>query len=205
MDLYRLYKQFYQRAYRNPYDDALVEMKDIAYELAKMAYQTSISNEHDDDARPTLFAKAARLEELEQKRGGFPKYFARGVSAKILEGSYIVEVPYQLRHDWNHQVAGYVYLMKAETRSGLVKMGATTMDPAYRATRYQSKFGYRVEIVHSVYVPNPFQIEKKVRNAIQQRRVAANTYGDSNEWYRISISDAKSVIQKCCYDADNTD
>lgn len=196
MDLYKLYKNFYQRAHRNPTDEALVEMEELAHHIAKRAYQLSLAGNDDERSYLTLLADSEQLEELELERGGFTVFFARKLPDAIRNGDYTIDVPYTKRHSWGIRVAGWVYVMTSDVKPGMVKLGATTMDPQIRANKYQSKYGYSVDLVHTVYDENPFYLEKLISDFVKSKRVAGNVHGDSNEWYVLKVDDAISLLNR---------
>jgi hypothetical protein len=197
MDLYKLYKQFYQRSHRNPADNELAEMTQLARELAQKAYVGFLGPKLNADVYDEILDIATKLEDLEIDY--WPKtIFSKNLVSAILKNNFCSNVPYERRHKWQetNNSKGYIYLFSANSRPDQVKIGATYLDPTFRSQKYVSKFGYSVFVESSVFVSNPFRAESLLAKALKNYRVRGNTFGDSNEWYYINIIDAKRIFKE---------
>jgi hypothetical protein len=88
--------------------------------------------------------------------------------------------------------------MTSPDLQGLVKIGATAGEIWELPKRVESyKYRYslsEVNIALSIYVRYPAEKEREIGRYLDSKRVVG--VGKSNEWYKISIYNAKKVINK---------
>lgn len=199
LDLYKLYKQFYQRSHRSPDNEELSEMTRLAHDIAQKKYIGDLYNQMTPDTHQEILAIAVQLQELEFDYA--PKtIFSKNLVSAINKNDYFTDVPHERKHKWQdiHNLEGYIYLFSSSSKPGQVKIGATYSDPFARSRRYASKFGYSVSVECYALVTNPFQAESHLANLFINFRVSGNTWGDSNEWYFIKVVDAKKRFKEFC-------
>lgn len=197
IDVYRLYKRFYQRSYRDKFDDDLAQMTEIAREIAHKTFIEELQNKKNASNRKATLLLAKNLERLEAA-SRFGKNFTLGLVSAIKANNYFSNVPYEKRHSWQeiNNFEGYIYLFTSLSRPNQVKLGATYMDPFIRARKYSSKFGYKVDLLIEVKLKNPWQAEILLGRLLKEKRVAGNTWGDSNEWYFLKKNEAKKIFKE---------
>ena len=192
LDLYYLYKQFYQRSHRSPENEDLAEMTELARDMARITFLGTSNDKITPESYPQILSMATKLQALEidyAPRNLFSKFLVKAIENK----NYCSNVPYERRHLWqdNHNALGYVYLFTSNSKYMQVKIGATYLDPFVRAAKYSSKFGYSVSVKCYARVSNPFHAEKALVDIFRSFRVSGNTWGDSNEWYFMKLLEAK--------------
>jgi hypothetical protein len=197
IDVYRLYKRFYQRSHRDKYDEDLAEMTEIAKEIARKTFIEELHHEKNASNRRATLLLAKRLENLEAV-SRFGVNFSAGLVAAIKGNNYYSNVPYERRHSWQaiNNFEGCLYLFTSGSRPNQVKLGATYMDPYVRARKYSSKFGYQVDLLIEATVKNPWEAEIQLGDLLKEKRVAGNTSGDSNEWYFLKKSEARKIFME---------
>lgn len=197
IDVYRLYKRFYQRSHRDKYDEDLAEMTEIAKEIARKTFIEDLHNKKNASNRKATLLLARRLENLEAD-SRFGINFSAGLVSAIKSNNYYSNVPYERRHNWQaiNNFEGHLYLFTSNSKPGQVKLGATHLDPYERARKYSSKFGYKVDLLIEATVKNPWEAEINLGNMLKEKRVAIKTLGDSNEWYFLKKSDAKKFFKQ---------
>jgi hypothetical protein len=197
LDVYRLYKRFYQRSHRDKYDEDLAEMTEIAKEIARKTFLEELHNKKNASNRRATLLMAKRLENLEAD-SRFGINFSAGLVAAIKSNNYYSNVPYERRHSWQaiNNFEGFLYLFTSSSKPNQVKLGATYMDPYDRARKYSSKFGYQVDLLVEATVKNPWEAEIQLGDLLKDKRVAGNTWGDSNEWYFLKKIEAKRIFKE---------
>ncbi len=199
LDLYKIYKKFYQRSNRNKDNDDLYEMTAIARTIAHKTFIEEIhKNKNEVNKKDTLLL-ATLLEKLEKEyEGGFDRYFSAELVLAIKNNRYCSRVPHERAHSWlaNNNLEGILYLFTSEAKPEQVKLGATYGDPLLRANKYSSKFGYKVDLLTFAEVANPWKAETELSDLLRNKRVSGHTIGDSNEWYFLSSDDARHIFSE---------
>ena len=92
-------------------------------------------------------------------------------------------------------IVGYVYIMKNEYITDLIKIGYTTRTPHERATELQTTgVPTKFDVVHSVFVPNCELLEKYVHKELEKHRVSNDREFFSTK--ELSINDAIDVLNR---------
>ena len=192
--LYKIYKKFYQRSYRNPDDFELKEISDAVSEIIKDLYNSSSDIERhlliktnaillakkiyhrENDSRPQILFSLELIKALKRKKLNY-------------------DIPYPVIHRWNSENRkGLIYILTSNSKKGQCKLGATTLTMQKRIYHYENRYGYSVEEYFSKEVYSPLQFELVIANKMKEFRVAGNTYRESNEWYSCKPNFMKSQI-----------
>jgi hypothetical protein len=90
-------------------------------------------------------------------------------------------------------MAGYVYAFASPSMAGIVKIGATTHDPAARLVDANSADTWRppapYELVCAAHVPSAFATERALHTILGTRRINAR-----REFFRASYVEARSLF-----------
>jgi len=191
VNLYLIYKNVKQRVERS---------SGVKYEYALQAHACAkvlLDN-------PTL-SQVKKFRVAENKwlklAGTTSKSIADQFEDAIRSKNYVVQKPILNTIDsgWNPKF-GCIYAMTSPDLQGLVKIGATAGEIWELPKRVESyKYRYslsEVNIALSIYVRYPAEKEREIGRYLDSKRVVG--VGKSNEWYKISIYNAKKVINKFC-------
>ena len=192
--LFKIYKKFYQRAYRNPDNIELQIISDTIYETVKELYY-SFNNPVEFSlikAKAKVTFKEINRKEIEMSPA---KLFSPDLIVALNKKNIDFEIPYQVIQRWNSENRdGLIYILTSESKDGCCKLGATTMTMHKRIYFYELRYGYSVQEYFSKKVMSPLQLELTVSNKMKKYRVSGNTNGESNEWYSCDPKFLKSQI-----------
>ena len=192
--LYKVYKKFYQRAYRNPDDFELKAISDAISEIIKDLYNSSNDAESHSliKSNALLIAKEIYFRE----NAAAPQIlFSLELIKALKKKNLDYDIPFQVIHRWNSENRnGFIYILTSYSKKGQCKLGATTLSMQKRIYHYERRYEYSVEEYFSKEISSPLQLELIVANKMKEHRVAGNTYRDSNEWYSCKPSFMKSQI-----------
>ena len=178
MNFYQKYKMMVQRSKRNP--QCKVSEKIVA--VARGMFSAGVS-------RNDILATVMEIQSLEVFLPKNLKRYGKELELAVLSGSYTANRPYQIRHKFEKQhLSGVIYLLSSRQKGGRLKLGATTLPIEKRIALFESKYGYKVNLVAAKTVKNVFLLENMVSKSLEVYRVAGRTEGDSNEWYAVSYS-----------------
>ena len=181
--LFKVYKKFYQRSYRNPEDLELKLISDTVYEVIKDLHKSLNDPEQHEAIKSNakiVFKEISRREKAMAPSILFSSALISALNRKRID----LEIPYPVVQRWNSEDRiGLIYILTSESRRGLCKLGATTMPMNKRIYFYELKYGYPVTEYYSKEVTSPLQLELLVANKMKLHRVSGNTIGESNEWY----------------------
>lgn len=196
LDLYKLYKQLYQRSNRNPYDEDLEEMTALAKAIAKIKYLENKYQKSTKKNQKDVLELAKNLNRMEVEY--CPRViFTSNLLEALKTNTFKVDVPHVKSHSWlNLRLSGYLYLFSAKSKPGQVKVGATTLEIERRASTYSSKFGYLVKVESYHFLDDCFKAELELARQLSEYRTSGNVWGDSNEWYSISLNKAKPIFEE---------
>lgn len=184
-DLFKIYKKFYQRSWRNPSNAIAVEITDAVFRLIRNVPSPS-----------EMIAEIERIALLEHNSEARVQFSAELLAA-VKKGDYEINIPPQIAHELrNENVLGHVYVLTSPSKPGQCKLGGTTMRINDRIEAYKNKYGYSVKLFFYQSVQRPFELEKLVAKNLASKRVSGSTSGDSNEWYFCDPADMKTVILK---------
>ena len=182
VDLWKMYKKFYQRSHRDQGDFIKEEMTKIAHEIAT----ANLSTEE-------MLFKAYELLEFKSNDN-----FTKELISAIEEDNYEINIPHSKSHLYQTagmNLNGFIYIFTSESRPNQSKLGATFSHPITRSNQISARYGYKVKVFFSKYVTNPFRVERNIQKLILDRRVKSNAYGDSIEWYAIAPKELKILIE----------
>lgn len=192
--LYKIYKKFYQRAYRNTDDIELKSMSDSIYSVIKDLYNAESDIEKSSliKSNAKKFAKEINKRETAIKPTVlFSLEFIKALNKKKLDYG----IPYQVLQRWNSKDRkGLIYILTSTSKKNLCKLGATTLTMKERIYQYERRYDYSVKEYFSKEISSPLELELVVANKMKEYRVAGNTYKESNEWYACKPSFMKSKI-----------
>jgi len=181
-DIYKIYKLIKQRSTRNPTNDKYVKMTSIANKL----FERGIEEEE-------LYEIADQLYEIE-KNLYVRTLFSKRIIDALDSGEYSLDRPYQIRHRYEDQGPGWVYIASHSSKKRQLKIGATTQLPEKRMDLYYHRYGYYPSIEYDLFCDKPFDLEHDVKKQISDKLYCGCTDGDSNEWYEISFEELKRRI-----------
>lgn len=182
VDLWKMYKKFYQRSYRDPGNFIKEEMTKIAHEIATAHLSTE-----------DMLFKAYELLEVKSN-----DTFTKQLIDAIEENNYEINIPHSKSHLYQTagmNLNGYIYIFTSDSRPNQSKLCATFNDPFARSNQISSRYGYKVNVFFSTYVTNPFKEERNIQKLILDKRVKGNVTGDSIEWYAITPNELKLLIE----------
>lgn len=195
MNLWEIYKSFYQRSYRRSWDLEAKENTDLIHGWLKDMFFCNY------ESRETQIKNGLTITELLREReiaGCERVYFSSRLKKALISGNWTLEVPYAVLHRWRsaeYELIGEVYVLTSQSRKSQFKVGATTMPLEKRVARYQSKYWESVNVEGSVLCCDPFEIEKKFMDSRKFTRVTGNGYEESIEWYFGDPTEGISFIE----------
>ena len=185
IDLFKIYKGFYQRSYRSPEDGDYAGMTQISEDIIKRLFLNQSNPKELDEIRLEGIDIAKILLAMEMRKGGLGRFYSLALIKALEANNFEINVPYQVIPRWQeNNYFGCLYVLTSNVRPDQCKLGATYMDIDTRVAKYISKFGYQVEVYFSRNdVLNPFTQELIISNKYRDNRFSGNTPGDSNEWF----------------------
>jgi len=180
-DIYKIYKLIKQRSTRNPTNEKYVKMTSIANKLFDRGME-------EDE----LYEIADQLYKIE-KNLYVRTLFSKRIIDALDSGEYSLDRPYQIRHRYENNRFGWVYIASHESKEGQLKIGATT-EITKRMYHYNHRYGYFPSIEFQLFCEDPFKLEHDVKNKISDKLYCGCTDGDSNEWYEISLEELEQRI-----------
>ena len=198
VDLYKIYKGFYQRSYRDKYDDDYAVMTELVHDLVRNLYRNQYNTEALEKHRIEGIEIAQKVYQMEKEKPGLGRWYSISLIKALKSKDYDIEVPYRIIPLWlEDNYFGSLYVLTSNARPDQCKLGATYMDVDTRVSKYISKYGYNVSLYfHEVNIMNPFNHELEISNKYSHLRHSGNTYGDSNEWYYVDPEIFKNEILK---------
>lgn len=200
IDLYKLYKGFYQRSYRNEYDDDYAFMTELVHDLVRNLFRHQYNQSELERHRIEGIEISQRVYEIEKNKPGLGRLYSRDLIRALKQKNFEILVPYPVAHQWNeNNYVGSLYVLTRKNYPGECKLGATYMDVETRVKKYIHKYGYSVDLYFCANnVMNPFNHELAISRKYSESRKAGNTYGDSNEWYYLDPKVLKEEILRIC-------
>jgi hypothetical protein len=180
-DIYKIYKSIKLRSSRNPGNHHYEEMTSLARNL----FEGNLKEEE-------LYRIAGQLYEIE-KNLYVRTLFSKRIIDALDSGEYSLDRPYQIRHRYENNRFGWVYIASHESKEGQLKIGATT-EITKRMYHYNHRYGYFPSIEFQLFCEDPFKLEHDVKNQISDKLYCGCTDGDSNEWYEISLEELEQRI-----------
>lgn len=196
LDLYKIYKSFYQRSYRNKYDDDYAVMTELVHDLVRNLFRNQYNRAVVDKYIVDGIEIAGKVHEMEKSKPGLGRLYSKDLIRALKSKNYEIGVPYPVVHLWQEDdYHGSLYVLTSHVYPGQSKLGATYMNVEARVRRYISKYGYSVDLFfYADDILNPFSHELAIARKYSELRRSGNTYGDSNEWYYIEPEVLKKEI-----------
>ena len=195
LDLYVVYKQYYQRWYRNKGDLEFAEMKNISRDLVKHFYDSRGDKKIFEENRLIAIDIAKDLIARERFLRTYT-IFGNRLLRNLENNTFEIQLPYPVARLWNStNIYGEVYILTSENMSGCTKLGATTLDINVRVRKYEHKYGYKVNLFYSLEIISPFYFEKFISEIIREERVWSKSSEHTNEWYFISPGHLQKIIE----------
>lgn len=196
LNIYKIYKSFYQRSYRDPDDDVAVENTEMIHQWIKALYfaNSEVEKRH-------LLEEGKVLAEVlydRERSSNVSSYFSLRLKVALASKSWSLEIPNVVLHRWRaeyYQTPGYVYLLTSIEKVGQFKVGATTIPMHKRIATYESRYTTLVSLYKAFPCVNPFQIEREFMDSGLFQRACGNTVDDSIEWYVGRVKEASEVIK----------
>ena len=194
-DLYKIYKQYYQRSYRRPGNGSFREMTDLSHDLIKKLFLSKHNKNRVEELRILGIQLAEKLIEMERDERTNSIFGVRLLKA-LKNNSFEVDVPYPVMRRWlSNDINGEVYIMTSSYFLGHCKLGATTLDINERMRKYENRYGYSVNLYYSIEIVSPFYFEKFISDLIKNKRVNGKSKEHTNEWYSISPEELQMLIE----------
>jgi len=194
-DLYKIYKQYYQRSYRRPRNGSFREMTDLSHDLVKKLYLNKHNKNRVEELRIFGIQLAEKLIEMERDERTNSIFGVRLLKA-LMNNRFDVDVPYPVMRRWlSKDINGEVYIMTSSYFLGQCKLGATTLDVNESMRKYENRYGYSVDLYYSLEIVSPFYFEKFISDLIKDKRVNGRSKEHTNEWYSISPEELQILIE----------
>ena len=188
--LYKIYKVIKQRETRMPWycSKSEVELRSKMVTVARTIFEGK-------KTASDILKIARELKSYEVKLPRIQTLCSQQIINAVKNKTYSLEKPDHIHWRDNSDAYGYVYVFITESKEGQCKLGATTLYPYDRLSKYVAKYGYNVDLFYySELIENPYKLEKIISDEIGHSRVSSNTEGDSNEWYYIEPSSLRAYI-----------
>ena len=196
IDLYVVYKQYYQRWYRNKENLDYEEMKDISHDLVKNIYMFRNDKIKFEENRLLAIDIAEDLISKEKFLNTYTN-FGKKLLKNLEDNTFEINVPYPVERRWNSiNLLGEVYVLNSNQMTGCSKLGATTLDIDTRIKKYEYRYGYNVNLFYSLEIISPFYFEKYISDLIRDKRVTSKSNEHTNEWFFISPYELQEIIEK---------
>lgn len=195
LDLYYVYKQYYQRWYRKKENLDFCEMKDISHDLVKKLYDLRNDQVRTEEYRVIAIEIAKDLIAKERFLQTY-KVFGNKLLKNLENNSFEIIVPYAVKRLWDTtKIYGEIYILTSENMIGCSKLGVTTLDVNFRLRKYENRYGYKVQLFYSLEIISPFYFEKFISELIKDKRVSSKSSEHTNEWYFISPENLQNIIE----------
>jgi hypothetical protein len=194
LDLYKIYKAFYQRHHRDQWCELRAEMSRIAHDFVVYIHSRINSGEKPSDLAEEYYPAISALKDLEYVIG--PKiYFSRRLDQAIKSGAFCVKVPYPVLHRWSdYNVEGKIYIFSSNLDSSISKLGACTIPISKRVSTFEKRYNTQVSEFFSIKANRPFRVEHELSKLIKDYRISGNQLNKSIEWYKLAPSRLKLII-----------
>jgi len=199
LDLYKVYKAFYQRSYRRPQDQDLLEMTQIINDLVRNLYRIQSKRQISKEEVDLAFHAARNLFEMEKSYGGFSTIFSRNLIKALHENDFEINIPKSKISSWLEEEdhLGTLYVLTAKCRPGQSKLGVTQGILEERINKYQHRHQHSVDLYYFQHdIPKPFRHEEMITKKFLSYKNSNNANGESNEWFFLDPEILKKEILK---------
>ncbi len=196
MNLWEIYRGFYQRSHRNPWDEEAVENTELVHTWLKELFV----RQRRGGIEEHLTAGLALADVLftRESLAGCRVYYSTRLKKALLTQNWTLKLPHQVLHRWFsalYQFPGHVYILTSTERENQFKVGATTIPLSKRIAVYEERYGMGVDLFVAISCVDPFEIEKKFFDSSLFTRVMGNTSFDSVEWFFGDPNEAASTLK----------
>jgi len=199
LDLYAVYKQFFQRSNRNREDQDLAEMTQIIRDIAQNLYRIKSKREPSKEEIGFAFNSARNLFDLEKNYGRFNTLFSRNLVRALYDNDFVINVPVHRMSLWleNDDHIGTLYVLTSKSRPKQCKLGVTQGDLEERIAKYQYRHQCTVDLYFFRHdIPTPFRYEEAITKKFLAHKNSDNAEGGSNEWFFLEPEKLKKEIVK---------
>lgn len=199
IDLYKIYKNFYQRSYRHPEDQDLLEMTDLIHDLVRNLYRKQVKQTIKSEDIQSAFNAARKLFEHEKSYGGFNVLFSRNLLKAFETNDFEIQLPKHKISSWLEQEdhLGTLYVLTAKSRPGQCKLGVTQGILEERISKYQHRHHHSVDLYFFRHdITTPFRHEEAITKKYLEHKNSDNADGSSNEWFFIDPEILKKEIER---------
>ncbi len=196
IDIFKIYKQYYQRSYRYPSNLFFEEMKNLSHDLVKKMYLNRYDARKLEVFRIYGIELAKKLIQMERDaRVG--TFFGRNLLNGLEKNEYEINVTYPVARRWStSEIHGEVYILTSPNFLNSCKLGATTLEISERVRKFENRYGYPVTLFYSIEIISPFYFEKYIEDTIKAKKIFSRSQEHTNEWYSISPIDMQLIIER---------
>lgn len=199
LDLHKVYKNFYQRWYREKDNEELTRIKELIRELVGNLYRQTYNKKISKDEIIKAVEVANRIEVLETKMSRFSIKFSKNLVKSINEQNFEIKIPSHKIMRWleKENYYGNMYVLTSDRRPKQSKLGVTNLHIDDRIKKYIQRHGYAVKLFYlRKDVLQPYMQEQRISNKFLEFRHSGNADGDSNEWFFLSPEILKEELLK---------
>jgi hypothetical protein len=196
MNLWDIYRGFYQRSHRNSWDEEAVENTDLFHSWLKELFirqRRGGLEEHLADG-----VALAEILFTRESLAGSRVYYSARLKRALTTGDWTLKIPPHVLHRWFSSVfqyPGHVYILTSPEHPSQFKVGATTIPMRKRIAAYEKRYGTYVDLFISLPCIDPFEIEKRFLKSTLFTRVCGNSSYDSVEWFFGDPGDASRALK----------
>jgi hypothetical protein len=195
IDIYKIYKQYYQRSNRHPKNQAYSEMTLLAHDLVKNMHLNRFNKEKMEGLRNYGISLAQKLINMEREERTY-SIFGYKLFIALTKNEFEINVTYPVERRWNtSNINGEVYIMTSQKFPESSKLGATTLDIYERIRKFENRYRYKIELFYSLEIISPFEFEKFIQDQIKDKRLEGRSSENTNEWYSIHPSQLQLIIE----------
>jgi hypothetical protein len=196
MNLWEIYRGFYQRSHRNSWDEEALENTELVHTWLKELFVRKRRGGIEEH----LTAGLALADVLfaRESLSGARVYYSTRLKKALLTQKWSLELPPQVLHRWFsalYQFPGHVYILTSTNRENQFKVGATTIPLRKRIAVYEERYRVSVDLFVAISCVDPFEIEKKFFDSSLFTRVMGNASFDSVEWFFGDPEEAAGVLK----------
>ena len=199
LDLHKVYKNFYQRWYREKDNEELTRIKELIRELVGDLYRQSFNKSITNDEMLQAIDVASRIEKLETEMSRFSTKFSKNLVNSLMEQNFEIKIPSHKISRWleKENYYGNMYVLTSERRPKQSKLGVTNLHIDDRIKKYSHRHGYAVKLFFlRKDVLQPYMHEQRIGKKYLEFRHSGNAEGDSSEWYFLSPEILREELMK---------
>lgn len=189
LDLHKVYKNFYQRWYREQDSEELTRIKELIRELVGSLYRESYNKKINKIEMLRAIEVASQIEKLEINMSRFSIKFSKNMVKSLMNDNFEMKIPPHKIMRWleKENYYGNMYVLTSEQRPKQSKLGVTNLHIDDRIKKYSHRHGYTVKLFYlRKDILQPYMHEQRIGQKYLKYRHSGNANGDSNEWYFLS-------------------